>query len=461
MLSSRLAGVSDRPRKTALAVVLGVLCALMLWPTVGLAAETAPATDRPSRRTPIVEVFERNRNAVVNIAATMEVENYETIFPNRLFGSPKLRKRKQQYTGIGTGFIIHPAGYVVTNAHVVMRAVGLKVIFPDEKEYEAQRVAIDEKHDLAILKIQADESFSAVTLGRSDDLMIGETVVAIGNAMGYQHTVTSGIISATDRTLQFDEQVSYDGLIQTDASINRGNSGGPLLNINGDLIGINTAIRGDAENIGFAIPVDTLRQLLPEMFSVEYRKQRMAIGLRLSWRGRVYVVDASGPAVRAGIESGDELVSVDGQPVRKDLDFYVHLLQAKPDQPLVLGLTRDGQSVEKTLRPEPIPVPDGAKLLRERTGLTVRPLTPREAAKIHAQLEGGLLITGVEYDSPASRSGFGRGHVIIQIGQQYPKNLDEVGLLLENLERGQTLLFRVLEVRRRDIWILQGELTLR
>src|SRR4029077_5962719 len=133
---------------------------------------------------------------------------------------------------------------VVTNAHVIQQAAEQKVIFADKSEFEAEKVAIDEKHDLAILRIKSTKTFPALTPGRSNDLMIGETVIAIGNPLGYGHTVTSGIVSAIDRELPLSEGVSYEHLIQTDASINRGNSGGPLLNIKGELIGINTAIRG-------------------------------------------------------------------------------------------------------------------------------------------------------------------------------------------------------------------------
>src|SRR5690606_783552 len=148
---------------------------------------------------------------------------------------------------VGSGFVLHAAGYIVTNAHVVARTAERHVIFADGSEYDAQVVAIDEPHDLAILKIDpADRDLKPTPLGTSDDLMVGETVIAIGNPFGYQHTVTAGVVSALGRTLPVTEQHSLKGLIQTDASINPGNSGGPLLNVLGQLVGINTAIRADA-----------------------------------------------------------------------------------------------------------------------------------------------------------------------------------------------------------------------
>ncbi len=441
--------------------VLGVL----LW--AGPAAADARQTPaRTARRTPVVNVFERTRDAVVNIAATLEVQNYEKIFPDSLFdgffGPRRLRPRTERYTSLGSGFVIHPDGYVVTNAHVVMRAVSQKVIFADNTEYQAKRVALDETHDLGILKIDSGKPLPAVQLGRSDDLMIGETVIAIGNPLGYQHTVTSGIISATDRTLTFSDDIEYTGLIQTDASINRGNSGGPLLNVLGELIGINTAIRGDAQNICFAIPVDTLRKLLPEMLTVELEhRRRLKVGLRLSRLDPVYVVEATGPAADAGIEPGDLVVSVDGKPLKQDVDFYIYLLKIEPTHRLVLEVKRNGRLIKADLHPQPIPIPDAAKLLHEKFGLSVEPLTEPQAKEIHPQLQGGLVITGVQRGSPADQAGFRRGHLIIQIDKYSPSDLDEVGLLLEQVQQGKRVLFRALEVRRREIWVLQGYLIAR
>lgn len=418
-------------------------------------------TARARRRTPVVEVFEKTRESVVNIAATQVVE-LEARFGwlEHFFDLPgqKTQPRRYERTHLGSGFILHADGYVVTNAHVVSRAARLKAIFVDGSEHEAEPVAIDESHDLAILKITDPGPFPALNLGRSDDLMIGETVVAIGNPLGYQHTVTTGIVSATDRRITFGENVTYENLIQTDASINRGNSGGPLLNVLGELIGINTAIRGDAQNIGFAIPADALRKLLPEMLSTEHRK-RLQVGLRLGWRGRPHVVEATGPAQEAGIQPGDEILNVDGSPIEQDLDFYIHLLNIDSSDTLTLKLERDGKIVTARLTPEPIPIPDGAELLRHKFGLVVRPLTAEQAKQL--DVEGRLLITQVERGSPAARAGFAPGLIIFQIGKHFPANLDEVGLLLEKVRKGQEVTFKVYEVHRLFVRVLAGSLIAR
>jgi serine protease Do len=420
--------------------------------TVG-AAVTPSADRRALRRTPVVDVFERTRDAVVNIQATQQVER---VIPfGDFFGGDNTERYTA--TALGSGFVIHPDGYVVTNAHVVSHA-NVKVIFADKSEYDAEKIAIDERHDLAVLKIRAQRTFPALVLGRSDDLMIGETVIAIGNPLGYEHTVTTGIVSATNRKLNTGEDVSYDHLIQTDASINRGNSGGPLLNILGELIGINTAIRGDAQNIGFAIPVDTLRQLLPEMLSAE-RSRRFQVGLRLQWRDRTYVTESTGPAAAAGIQAGDELVGVNGKPVRQDVDYYIQRLEVRPTDPISLELSRNGRRYSARVQPEIIPSPDGAKLLRQKFGMAVRVLTAQESQD--ARLRGGLVITSVEPGGPADRAGMRRGHIIAQIGKYVPSDLDDAGKLLENVASGDKVLFRVYENHPRFIRVLEGYLVSR
>lgn len=437
---------------------------LVLTPTS--AQELSRERHRELRRTPVVEVFEKTRDAVVNIQSTQVVERrlrmspFDDIF-DELFDMPTRGGRVQRFTttSLGSGFVIHPDGYVITNAHVVARAAALKIIAADHSEYEAELVATDDRHDLAMLKVNADSKLPTLPMGRSDDLMIGETVIAIGNPLGYEHTVTRGIISAVNRTLKVSNDVSYENLIQTDASINRGNSGGPLLNVLGELIGINTAIRGDAQNIGFAIPVDTLRKLLPEMLVNKQTERRLDVGLRLSWRDRLYVVEARGPAAEAGIEPGDEIVTVNDIPIRQDYEFYIYLLNVDEFDTLKMELMRDGKRIEAEIHPQRIPIPDGEKLLAEKFGLHVRLLTPQQARELN--IRGGLLITEIEANSPAARSGFSDGQIIVQIGRHFPTSFNQVGLILENVHRGDKVLVRVYEVRRFAIQLYEGILVAR
>jgi len=418
------------------------------------AAATAETSSRQLRRTPVVEVFEKTKDAVVNISCSQYISAPAT--PGDLFEhffdfrSP-LTERPRKITSVGSGFVLHPDGYVVTNAHVVLKTKDQTVIFPDKKEFEATPVAIDARNDLAVLKIDAGHPLPALTLGRSDDLMIGETVIAIGNPLGYEHSLTTGVISAVNRRLRFSEDVEYTGLIQTDASINPGNSGGPLLNVLGELIGINTAIRGDAQNIGFAIPVDALRRALPNMLSLE-RLKRVEVGMRVAGSGLVRVTEVkdNGPAHAAGIEAGDRLLAMNGQPVRQDIDFYIGLLSKGANDRVTLQLERRGKAVTATLTLRAIPIPDGAKLAQKLFGMKIAPLPAEVAAALDLE-RGGLVIIDVEKGSPAARAGLTRGMIIVTLAGDFPRDLDHVGLLLENVKRGDQVAFRIWQVDGRSL----------
>lgn len=421
-----------------------------------VAAALTPA--QKARRTPVVDVFERTRDAVVNITATQTVECATSPF-ERFFDLP-MPGGRQRYTqtSLGSGVVIHTSGYILTNAHVVAPGASLKVIFADKSEHEAESIARDDTHDVAVLRILDKGTYPAIRMGRSNDLMIGETVIAIGNPLGYEHTLTTGVVSAVERKLPISEDRQLDHLIQTDASINRGNSGGPLLNILGELIGVNTAIRTDAQNIGFAIPIDIIRKLLPDILSLEQRR-RLLVGLRLGWREVVNVVEATGPAARANIEPGDELVSVDGHRITQDIDFYIYTLDASKDQPLRVELRRDGKLYSAIIKPEPIPIPDGAALLLKKFGLTVTPLTASQARQL--DVKGGLIITDVEAGSPAAEAGFQRNLIVVQIGSAFPTSLEDVGLLLEKVRRGEKVRFRLYAVYREYIQVMEGEMVSR
>ena len=291
----------------------------------GATAASDADARRELRRTPVVEVFEQRRDAVVSIA-TREIVSVRSRSPfdsliEDFFDMPtRPRSRVQQRTreSVGSGFVIHPDGYIVTNAHVVARTTEQNVIFANGESYPARVVASSPERDLAVLKVNANQPLPTLPFGRSDDLLIGETVIAIGNPLGYQHTVTAGVVSATGRDVAISPGLAFTGLIQTDASINPGNSGGPLLNVLGELIGVNSAIRGDAQNIGFAIPVDQLREVLPELLDVE-RRYRIDSGLRVDNIRQPPHHRRSHPILPpsdAGIRAGDILLAVDGRPVR-------------------------------------------------------------------------------------------------------------------------------------------------
>ena len=424
-----------------------------------------------ARRTPVVEVFEANRDAVVNISSTRVVSVRRRAggmedWLGEIFDSPFSRPRRfgQTYraTSLGSGFVMHPDGYILTNAHVVARTAERKVSFADGREFEARIVAVDPKKDLAVLKIDPPSPLPTIRLGRSDDLMVGETVVAIGNPFGFKHTVTSGVISATGRSIEVDEGVAFRDLIQTDASINPGNSGGPLLNILGELIGVNSAIRGDAENIGFAIPVEQLLDQLPEMLNIEHLR-RVRLGLGVSGRDAAEVteVSAESPAEKAGVRPGDIITAVDGEPVKCDTDFYFTLLDKRANRPIRLDLLRKGQPRTAQVTIREVPKPEGAKLARQLFGLQIHELTPREYRRLRLRPGAGLLVVGVERNGPADEIGIIPGDIISSLGRYYVSTLDQAGELLQYVRRGDEVRFNGLRVEQDELWHISGTLTAR
>ncbi len=409
-------------------------------------------TDLELRRSPVVKVFQKAKDAVVNISCIQVVERkpgFDDLFEHFFDWRSRLRPEHRRYeiTSVGSGFVVHADGYVVTNAHVVMKTVDQRVVFADGTEYKAEPVSIQSGSDLAVLKIDAARPLTALPLGSSDDLMIGETVIAIGNPLGYHHTLTTGVVSALNRTLEFKQGVEYNDLIQTDASINPGNSGGPLLNVLGELIGVNTAIRGDAQNIGFAIPVDSLRQTLPRMVSLE-RLKRVRVGMRVSGRDKVYVIEVQdgSPAHRSGILAGDRLVSIDGMPLTQDVTFYFYLLGKEAEDRVLLQLERGSRRIQALVKLSTIPIPDGGRLIHDRFGLQIEPLPPD--LKRSLGLEGGLIVRKLQSATPAHHAGIQPGMIIVTIAGGFPRDLDHVGLLLEDVEKGDVVAFYIWDVER-------------
>ncbi len=438
------------------------------------ASETAKAdspADNP-RRTLVVDAFEKTHGAVVNISSTKTVEI------NRSRGRSPLefffqdfdsllgpRTRRYKTTSVGSGFVIHENGYIVTNAHVVDRTTDVKITFDDQTSYDAEVVAEDRAHDLALLKIETKSPLPVIQFGDSSDLMIGETVIAIGNPLGYQHTLTTGVVSATDRDLKLasartGQPVVYAHLIQTDAGINPGNSGGPLLNVLGQLIGINTAIRSDAQNIGFAIPVNTLKRLLPVMIR-EQQKNQFSLGLSIDAHRRVTRILKESPASRAGMRVGDTVTAVNGERVESDFEFYMQLLDHQPGQVVSLEAQRSGSSRTARIRLQEPPRPDGAKLAAARLGITLSPLSNENARRLGLRSNAGLMIKGVQSGSGAQNEGIAAGDILTALGRYYVSDLDEVGLILDEAQAGQQIYVRILRLEQGKLYRYKTYLTLR
>ena len=407
--------------------------------TLLAAAAAADPPDRQRRRSPVVDVFEQCRNAVVNISTT-RIQRVRTLRPGRFwddifdFGRPFVHEH--EIKSVGSGVVIHENGYIVTNAHVVAQASDVHVIFADGQTAEAQVVSADPEHDLAVLKIDTALPLPYVTLGRSDDIMVGETVVAIGNPLGLRHTVTAGIVSALDRELRFSRDLTYSGLIQTDAAINPGNSGGPLLNVDAELIGINTAIRGDAQNVGFAIPVDRLWDLLPVMLDIE-RSQRVRFGLAVNGPdAQVAAVRPDSPAAQAKLRPGDRITQFQDHRVRDAIDYYVRLLEQQPGQTIRLAYQRGDEIREAKIALQPVPPPDGDELARRLLGLKLGEFDAATRRKYDLPRDVGVLVDEVEQNSPAARARIAPGDLILRLNRVSVRTLEQVGLALEGVRPG-------------------------
>jgi serine protease Do len=367
-------------------------------------------------------------------------------------------RAQQKIPVLGSGFVVHPSGYIVTNAHVVQGTDKIKVIFSDGREYEARVVNANVSRDLAILVVNTGHPLQAVSLGTSHDLMIGESVIAIGNPYGYANTLTLGVISALSRDIEVSKGFWLRGLIQTDASINPGTSGGPLLNIVGNLIGINTAIKADAQNIGFAIPVDTLVNNISHMLMPE-QLRRVRLGLTIgraktvqNYKGiLVDSVTPSSPADQQGIRNGDLLVRLDGTPLTSMIDFYVQMIDKAVGEPMTVDFVRPTatplapRTAKLTLAPRPIP--DGNLLAQDFLQMSVSQLNETLAQRFNFEnAYPVVIVTKVAPRGQADRTGLKPGDLILRVNQNTVRNMTEFSLEMEKTSQGQTIEFEILRI---------------
>jgi len=394
------------------------------------------AADPSSRRTPVVAAAESGAPSTVNIVSTQTVTRGANPFMRgdpffdeffRRFMNP----RPSQSQSLGTGVIINSAGYVLTNEHVLSGATQIRVSLADGRQYDAELVGGDPASDLAVVLLNADGPLPAPRLGDSDQVMIGETVVAIGNPFGLNHTVTTGVLSAVNRSIRGDGR-EYHGFLQTDASINPGNSGGPLLNLDGEVIGINTAILGNAQGIGFAIPINRARRIVddlirhgevvPAWLGIWLQeltpKLREALGAQRSTGVLISTVYEDTPAAAAGVRRGDVLVSVDGADVRSRRDFYEIARSLTVAQTVKLALDRGGSRVLVEVQAEKFPETRADEFAQVLLGLELADRSPQLARKYQIASERGMIVASVVPHSAAQERGLRPGDLILQIGRE-------------------------------------------
>ncbi|MDP2605905.1 MAG: DegQ family serine endoprotease, partial [Deltaproteobacteria bacterium] len=380
-------------------------------------------------------------------------------FWRRFFGGPAPRGPQRQRS-LGSGFIIDGDGSILTNNHVVENAQKIVVkLAADDQEYEAKVIGRDTKTDIAVIKINAKTNLPAATLGDSDRLEVGEWVVAIGNPFGLDSTVTSGIVSAKGRHIG---QGPYDNFIQTDASINPGNSGGPLINLRGEVIGINTAIfsrTGGNMGIGFAIPINLVKEVLPQLrgkgkvtrgfLGVLIQKVTPEIAESLGMdRGHgalVANVTKDGPADKAGVKVGDVIVEFDGKEVKDSSDLPIIVARTPVDKRTRMKVLRDKKEVTLTvavgeLKDEEVvaSAPEKGEL-----GLSVQRLTPQMAESLGLDKTEGVVVTAVEPGSAADEAGIRRGDVLMEVDRKTIRSLDEYKKAIAGIRKGRGVLFLV------------------
>jgi serine protease Do len=457
---------STRPRRR-LPLLVAVLAAVAVPAVVPagapLEARPARADDVADRRSAIVRAVEKARPGVVSIR-TNELVQVPRFYDWMLDDGSTVTKEREG--ALGSGAIFHPAGFVITNAHVISRAskIFVQVSRPGdgEDEREARLVAVDLDNDLAILRMVSPgrpgdggpaETYPYLPLGRSDDLMLGETVIAIGNPFKLGITVTTGIVSALKRTIrpQGAQQVEFKDFVQIDAAINPGNSGGPLLDVTGRWIGVNTMILNrstGAEGIGFAIPADRVREMIGRTF-----RRRLVNG---EWTGfdleagksgepLVHEVYATGPAHDAGLRVGDRIVTVSGRLTPTLFDYRLAELAVPAGETLSLRVAHDGEKEREVAMRMNAVTEDALGVAKARLGFSVRDATAADAQTLGVAAQGGVVITEIVPGGPAERVRLRVNDVVMALGTSRTGTIDDLLVVLAMVRAGDAV---VLNVRR-------------
>jgi serine protease Do len=430
------------------------------------AQEPAPAKGAADLSTAIVRVAEQTIPAVAHIEVTerQEVANPLVPFENdplfrRFFGIPKdmPKKFKRELKGLGTGMIMDAKGHILTNNHVVGGATKIQVLLASGEQYAAKVVGTDPKTDLAVIEIPAKQGLPYVTFGDSDKVEVGEWVVAIGHPRGLDQTVTQGIISAKHRTGIMDPS-TYQDYLQTDAAINPGNSGGPLLNLGGEVIGVNAAIASESggfEGIGFAIPTKMALYISQQLIahgkvergwlgvSVQDLTPELAksFGAEGTKGALIAEVLKGGPAEKAGMKQGDIVISYQGKEITNASTLRNQVAIGPIGQEAKVTVLRKGKTEELTVTIGNLQ--DAAKLLsasvKERLGAELRAVTSQEVEKYGLDPQQGVAITWLDPKGPLGQVGFEVGDIILEINGQPIESVDDFSGLMSTVKPGQKM----------------------
>lgn len=456
----------------------------VFWAKNGSAAPApAPASGSNNiyAQNPVVKIAKDCSPAVVNIDTETIVKQNPFPFSNDPFFREFFGQEFERYNrtvpmrGKGSGFIVDKAGYIMTNNHVVEGADKITVTLLDGRHFDATLVGRDPTFDLAIIQIKADK-LPALALGDSDVAEVGEWVVAIGNPLGFENTVTAGVISGKNRTLQAAD-VNFQGFMQTDAAINPGNSGGPLINLNGEVVGINTAIVPYAQGIGFAVPVNMAKQVMDDLIKHgEVKRGWLGVVLQTITPGfaETYNIPTTegaivadivkgSPAEKAGFERGDVVVSVDGKKVKSSQDVVLYIRNKLMNESVKVEFYRNGKKQATDVRLGEIPGQEGMPRASQtqsgaqntakqstRVGATVSEITPDLQDRYKLPSNKGLVVVGLERGSIAGELGLKVGDQILEVNRKRVENVsdwektvgkDPATVVMLVQREGQTLFF--------------------
>src|SRR5882724_6264749 len=469
--------------RLALAVFLIVVLAAPGWAQSTPPRPPAPADKRAPAKPPapridaravlqaMEEAFsavaDRVTPAVVNVStvsrrpaggSTDDPQRFREFFGDEFYERYFKRRPREEPRSSGSGVIVDPAGYILTNNHVIENAQEITVRLSDSRKFTATLVGRDPKTDLAVLKVEAPAPLPAAELADSDRLRVGQWAIAIGNPFGLDRTVTVGIISATARNRV--GVPTYENFIQTDASINPGNSGGRLLNRDGKVIGINTAIVAAGQGIGFSIPINEAKGVMAQLITrgkvvrgwlgiaIQDVNDELAVSFGVREREGVLVADVmkGGPAETAGLRAGDVVVELDGTRIREVPDLQRRIAGVAPGHKARLVVVRDGARQPVTVTVGEMPAEEPTLLVQagaEGFGLQIEPLAPGAAERLNLPVSQGVLVVDVAGGGPADRAGLRRGDAILEVARQAVADAQSFGQALAAVPPGEAALLYV------------------
>ncbi len=423
-------------------ILVGIIAVFLSWqiPDRVIRAQEDASS---ARMTPLVQAVAKVRPSVVNLRGK------KTVPPDS--SSTSQSHAVRQVNGMGTGVIIDPSGYILTNYHVVEGVKRIQVTLHDGSTTTGKLIAHDDLTDLALLKIRTVGDLPVIPLGSSSGVMLAETVAALGNAYGYEDTVTRGIVSEIGRTVQVSDRQVYHNLIQTDASINPGNSGGPLINLDGEMIGINVAVRVGAQGIAFAIPVNDAMEVAANFLAnivaetVQHGITAKTIHADQETMVQIDAVAHFSAAQDAGLRSGDVIKTVDGLPCPRSIDLYRQLLRRQAGDEVALEIDRHGQT--RTIKLKLSKAHDRRNnAIWTQLGVHVSPTEKNQLRDVHPNYSRGLRIEQVRSGSPADKEGMQIGDVLVAMHGWKTETIENLLYILQqaDVRQGSDCIFYII-----------------